>query len=86
MADLGPKAMGYTILPMPFADHFTLHGPVTVRQGEVCLLDLTGRELLRVPYTGDGMAVDASALPAGPYILKCADEQGRVVHQRVIKQ
>lgn len=77
---------GFTLLPMPFADHFTLHGPSTVRLGEVGLLDLTGREVLRMPYTGTGMVVDASALPAGPYILRLADEHGRLVHQRVIKQ
>ncbi|MCC6840863.1 MAG: T9SS type A sorting domain-containing protein [Flavobacteriales bacterium] len=71
---------------MPFSNHFILHGPSTVRLGEVRLLDLTGREVLRMPYTGTGMVVDASALPAGPYILRLADEHGRLVHQRVIKQ
>lgn len=77
---------GFTIHPMPFADHFILHGPATVRQGALRLLDLTGGEVLRIPYTGTGTVVDASALPAGPYILRLADEQGRVVHQWVIKQ
>lgn len=77
---------GWVAVPMPFANHFTLHGPATVRQGEVSLLDLTGLEVLRVPYTGTGTVVDTNALLAGPYILRLADEHGRLAHQRVIKQ
>ncbi len=65
---------------------FTVQGPVAVRQEALRLLDVTGREVLRMPYTGTDTVVDASALTAGPYILRLADEQGRVVHQRVIKQ
>ncbi len=80
------KVNGWEVIPMPFTDSFTLHGPATVRQGEVSLLDFTGREVQRFPYKGTGTVVDANALPAGPYILRLADEHRRSVYQRVFKQ
>lgn len=76
----------WMVFPMPFTDHFTVHGPVTVQQGEVGLLDITGRELLRVPFRGTLLDVNASGLPGGIYLLRVQDGQGRASHREVIKE
>lgn len=76
----------WVAVPMPFTDRFTLHGPAIVRQGEVSLLDITGRELLLVPFQGSLLEVDASGLPGGIYLLRVQDGEGRSSHQKVIKE
>ncbi|MBS1547079.1 MAG: T9SS type A sorting domain-containing protein [Bacteroidetes bacterium] len=80
------KVNGWEVIPMPFTDHFTVHGPVTVRQGEVGLLDLTGREVLRVPFQGSLLEVNANGLLGGIYLLRVQDGQGRSSHRKVIKE
>lgn len=76
----------WSVAPMPFTDCFTVQVSSPVLQGEVSLLDLTGRMLKRMAVTGTSVLVDGSGLPVGPYILRIKDGHGQLHHQRVIKQ
>lgn len=76
----------WSVAPNPFTKDFTVYFARPMAQGEVSLLDPTGRVLENITITGTRVQVDGSALPAGPYLLRLTDGQGRVVHKQVIKQ
>ena len=60
-------------------------GPVTIDNcpaGDIQLLDLYGRTLLRQQHHGNGqVTLDLSALPTGLYLLRCGDTTARIVKQ-----
>lgn len=60
-------------------------GTVTLENcpaGEITLIDLYGRTLLRQQHPGDGAAtLDLSSLPAGLYLLRCGNCTARLVKQ-----
>lgn len=77
----GPRSIGSMIHPNPFTDHVLLpsqvfSGPSTT----VCLLDPTGRTILRrtLPSSGSPVRLDLqAAMPPGPYLLKLLNEAGQ---------
>lgn len=86
---LGPlpaMAMGLSVWPVPFQDRLIVETAQAMRQAKARLVDLSGREVLRVPYEGKRLELKAPGLPAGLYVLQLADGQGNRGQVPVVKQ
>lgn len=86
---LGPlpaMAMGLSVWPVPFQDRLIVETAQVMRQAKARLVDLSGREVLRVPYEGKRLELEAQGLPAGLYVLQLADGQGNRGQVPVVKQ
>lgn len=76
----------WSACPVPFRDRFTVQATYPQQGSTISLLDMTGRELLSAPFRGTMLELDASGLPAGIYLLRFVDGDGRLSHRKVIKE
>jgi hypothetical protein len=78
--------MGITLSPNPT----TSDVEIRLAEGQISrveLTDLTGRQVLTQQYEGlNGVQISMNKVPAGVYIARIADTQGRVATQKVVKQ
>lgn len=77
--------VGWSVSPVPFQDRFTVRSDLH-RNASVMLLDMTGRELLAIPFHGTELEIDPGRLPAGSYVLRMVDERGILGQRLVIKE
>ncbi|HQV38989.1 MAG TPA: T9SS type A sorting domain-containing protein [Flavobacteriales bacterium] len=77
--------VSWSVSPVPFQDHFTVRS-VIPRNATVILLDMTGRELISVPFQGTALEMDPGLLPTGSYVLRMVDVKGDLSHRLVIKE
>lgn len=77
--------LSWSVSPVPFGDRFTIRS-VIPRNATMFLLDMTGRELLAIPFRGMVLEIDPGQLPAGSYVLRMVDERGTLGHRLVIKE
>ncbi|MEN9415510.1 MAG: hypothetical protein RLZ62_1814 [Bacteroidota bacterium] len=73
------------VWPQPASESVSvlIHG-VDSAEGRLDLYDMQGRNIQSVSFYGAGCRVDTGALPAGIYLLKIADKQGRIKASRKI--
>lgn len=67
---------GIMLFPNPASGIITLSGQWPVGATGAILLDATGRVCLSVPMAAGNMAIDVSALAAGPYTVRIRGEHG----------
>lgn len=79
------NADNWSVSPMPFRDRFTVRS-ATPRNATVILFDMTGREMLSMPFNGTSLEVYPGLLPAGGYVLRMVDARGTLRHRMVIKE
>lgn len=79
-------AESWNVFPVPFRDHLNVQAAYPQPGSTVSLLDMTGRVLLHAPFNGSVLELDASGLPAGVYLLRLVDQQGRSSHRKAIKE
>lgn len=65
------RAPGATVYPVPFSDELMVPG--TSANGELLLLDATGRAVLRVRTTEGLTRLNTMALAPGPYMLRASE-------------
>ncbi len=70
------------IYPNPTSTEFTIEG---VDKGEVRILDISGKERMRLSYYGHE-AISVAHLEPGMYVVKIIDAQGNKWHQKMLIQ
>ncbi len=83
---LPAMAMGLSVWPVPFQDRLIVETAQVMRQGKARLVDLSGWEVLRVPFEGKRLELEAPGLPAGLYVLQLVDGEGNRGQVPVVKQ
>ncbi len=79
-----------TIYPNPVESQLTVYSK-QLAGSTIEIVDLTGREMLRLPRTdysprNDKMVVDVSSLPSGIYFVKVIFKDGSVTVKKVVKE
>lgn len=74
-----PYAPAVSLYPNPATEALFVHSDVPGNIRILSVIDMTGRELLRIQMNGETCRIDLSALPAGLYFLRCTGIEGEVI-------
>ena len=67
--DLSPRAFGISVSPNPANDKTCVFGPASL-SGELAVMDIRGRQLMKLPVTAGKTEIDLRSLTPGVYLIK----------------
>ena len=73
-------ASNFYAFPNPARDIVTLYSKAEINA--VSILDLTGKEVMKIRNYTSGTSIDVSSLPQGCYILRTENNSGH--HQKIL--
>ncbi len=85
--DSGDKSMnGISIYPQPVTTRFTVEIPGVSSENKCSLriVDLSGKEIYRKPFTGNTTTVERGNLKSGLYIVHISEESGQKFSSKLI--
>jgi len=74
------------IYPNPFNQTLSIEMEENIRNGEVKIYDLVGKEVLKQKLTDIKTTVNTSTLENGIYVLKVVSSEGNMFVGKVVKQ
>lgn len=74
----------FMISPNPASSGFTISFPVEQENITVSILDITGREIRAISFSGKELAIDRGNMSSGAYLLQVRDANGRVTNRKIV--
>ncbi len=78
--------IGIDIYPNPFNSQTTINFNEEQKNITVKIMDVIGKEIKSINFTGKQLIIEKGEMPAGTYFLYIKTEQGRVVQKLIINQ
>jgi len=74
-----------SVYPNPFTSSSILQLNTQLKNAEVVIYDMVGKEIMRRKLTGDRMEIEKGSLESGVYFVRVSSEEGQRVEKMVVE-